>query len=96
MVPFLGVLPYLWRKDRLRAEIKLEAPGSISRESSIIAPGFLASDFSTQGGEMTDYDLVVIGAGTAGKNAAKAAARLGAKPALVEVDGYGGTCLATG
>jgi pyruvate/2-oxoglutarate dehydrogenase complex dihydrolipoamide dehydrogenase (E3) component len=45
---------------------------------------------------MPDYDLIVIGAGTAGKNAAKAAARLGAKTALVEEDGYGGTCLATG
>jgi pyruvate/2-oxoglutarate dehydrogenase complex dihydrolipoamide dehydrogenase (E3) component len=45
---------------------------------------------------MPDYDLIVIGAGTAGKNAAKAAGRLGAKTALVEEDGYGGTCLATG
>jgi len=43
-----------------------------------------------------DYDLVVIGAGTAGKNAAKAAASLGARTALVEEDGYAGTCLGKG
>jgi glutathione reductase (NADPH) len=43
-----------------------------------------------------DYDLVVIGAGTAGKNAAKKAASLGARTALVEEDGYAGTCLGKG
>lgn len=43
-----------------------------------------------------DYDLLVIGAGTAGKNAAKAAVALGARTALVEEDGFAGTCLAKG
>ena len=43
-----------------------------------------------------DYDLVVIGSGTAGKNAAKTAVSLGARTALVEEDGFGGTCLAKG
>ena len=43
-----------------------------------------------------DYDLVVIGAGTAGKNAAKTAVSAGARTALVEQNGYAGTCLGTG
>ncbi len=43
-----------------------------------------------------DYDLLVIGAGTAGTNAAKTAVSLGAKTALVEVDGFAGTCLGKG
>ena len=43
-----------------------------------------------------DYDLIVIGGGTAGINAAKAAAKLGAKLAVVEEDGFAGTCLARG
>jgi len=43
-----------------------------------------------------DYDLLVIGAGTAGSNAAKAAAGLGARTAIVERDGFAGTCLGTG
>ncbi len=43
-----------------------------------------------------DYDLLVIGAGTAGKNAAKAGVALGARTALVEEDGFAGTCLAKG
>ena len=43
-----------------------------------------------------DHDLIVIGAGTAGKMAAKTAVALGARTALVEEDGYAGTCLAKG
>ena len=43
-----------------------------------------------------DYDLIVIGGGTAGINAAKAAHRLGAKIAIVEEDSCAGTCLARG
>src|SRR5436190_9528775 len=46
---------------------------------------------------MTDeYDLVVIGAGSAGLSAAPFAARLGAKVALVERYLPGGDCLYTG
>lgn len=43
-----------------------------------------------------DYDLIVIGAGTAGTNAAKAAIRMGGRVAIVEEDGFAGTCLARG
>lgn len=43
-----------------------------------------------------DFDLIVIGAGTAGSNAAKTAAGLGAKTAVVEEDGFAGTCLGKG
>lgn len=43
-----------------------------------------------------EYDLIVIGAGTAGSNAAKAAVRMAAKVAIVEEDGFSGTCLASG
>jgi pyruvate/2-oxoglutarate dehydrogenase complex dihydrolipoamide dehydrogenase (E3) component len=43
-----------------------------------------------------DYDLMVIGAGTAGTWAARTAAGLSARTALVEQDGFAGTCLATG
>lgn len=43
-----------------------------------------------------DYDLIVIGGGTAGMNAAKAAVKLGAKTALVEEESFAGTCLRTG
>jgi glutathione reductase (NADPH) len=43
-----------------------------------------------------DFDLVVIGAGTAGSNAAKTALGLGARTAIIEQDGFGGTCLETG
>ncbi len=42
------------------------------------------------------YDLVVIGAGPAGLVAARGAAALGAKVALVERDRLGGDCLNTG
>jgi glutathione reductase (NADPH) len=43
-----------------------------------------------------DYDLIVIGGGTAGMNAAKTAHKLGAKIAIVEEDGFAGTCLKSG
>jgi glutathione reductase (NADPH) len=43
-----------------------------------------------------DYDLIVIGGGTAGINATKTAVNLGAKVAVVEEDGFAGTCLKTG
>ncbi len=43
-----------------------------------------------------DYDLVVIGAGTAGNAAATAAVGLGARTAIVEQDGFAGTCLGSG
>jgi pyruvate/2-oxoglutarate dehydrogenase complex dihydrolipoamide dehydrogenase (E3) component len=42
------------------------------------------------------YDLVVIGAGTAGLVAAAGAAGLGARVALVERDRMGGDCLNVG
>jgi pyruvate/2-oxoglutarate dehydrogenase complex dihydrolipoamide dehydrogenase (E3) component len=43
-----------------------------------------------------DYDLIIIGGGTAGLNAAKAALKLGVKIAIVEQDNFAGTCLKTG
>ena len=43
-----------------------------------------------------DYDLIVIGGGTARINATKTAVKLGAKVAVVEEDGFAGTCLKTG
>jgi len=43
-----------------------------------------------------DYDVLVLGAGTAGTNAAKTAAGLGARTAVVESDGFAGTCLGKG
>lgn len=43
-----------------------------------------------------DFDLIVIGAGTAGSNAAKTAAGMGARVALVEESGFAGTCLGKG
>jgi pyruvate/2-oxoglutarate dehydrogenase complex dihydrolipoamide dehydrogenase (E3) component len=43
-----------------------------------------------------DYDLVVIGGGTAGSNAAKAAVKLGARVAIVEEESFAGSCLALG
>lgn len=42
------------------------------------------------------YDLIVIGGGTAGINAAKAAVKLGARVAIVEQESFAGTCLACG
>ena len=43
-----------------------------------------------------DYDLIVIGGGTAGLNAAKAAHNLGAKITIVEEESFAGTCLLRG
>ena len=43
-----------------------------------------------------DYDLLVIGAGTAGKSAALKAVSLGARTGIVEENGFAGTCLAKG
>ncbi len=43
-----------------------------------------------------DYDLLVIGAGTAGKSTALKAVSLGAHTAIVEVNGFAGTCLSKG
>jgi glutathione reductase (NADPH) len=43
-----------------------------------------------------DYDLIVIGGGTAGMNAMKAAHALGAKIAIVEEQTFAGTCLLRG
>jgi pyruvate/2-oxoglutarate dehydrogenase complex dihydrolipoamide dehydrogenase (E3) component len=43
-----------------------------------------------------DYDLLVIGAGTAGTFAARQGMKLRARTALVEQDGFAGTCLGTG
>ena len=43
-----------------------------------------------------DYELIVIGGGTAGMNAAKAAHKLGAKLAIAEEESFAGTCLLRG
>ena len=43
-----------------------------------------------------DFDLIVIGGGTAGLNAMKTAHGLGAKIAIVEAQDFAGTCLRTG
>ena len=43
-----------------------------------------------------DFDLIVIGGGTAGINAAKEAHKLGAKLAIVEAESFAGTCLVSG
>lgn len=43
-----------------------------------------------------DFDLIVIGGGTAGINAAKAAVGMGARAAIVEQESFAGTCLASG
>ena len=43
-----------------------------------------------------DYDLLVIGAGTAGSFAARRAVELGVRTAIAEADGFTGTCLGTG
>ncbi len=45
---------------------------------------------------MSDYDLIVIGGGSAGLVAAGGAAQLGARVALVEKKALGGDCLYTG
>lgn len=43
-----------------------------------------------------DYDLIVIGGGAGGLSAARAAARRGARPLLIEADRLGGDCTFTG
>jgi glutathione reductase (NADPH) len=53
------------------------------------------SKFFGQGGSM-DFDLIVIGGGTAGLSAMKTAHALGAKIAIVEEEDFAGTCLRTG
>ncbi|GAA0672021.1 FAD-dependent oxidoreductase [Kitasatospora atroaurantiaca] len=45
---------------------------------------------------MGDYDMVVVGGGSAGLTAARIAGRLGARTLLVERDRLGGDCLWTG
>ena len=45
---------------------------------------------------MTDYDFLIIGAGTGGMAAAKKAADYGAKVAIIEKEKVGGTCLNRG
>ena len=45
---------------------------------------------------MVDYDLCVIGAGSGGVRAARTAAQLGVKVAVVEQGRYGGTCVNVG
>jgi pyruvate/2-oxoglutarate dehydrogenase complex dihydrolipoamide dehydrogenase (E3) component len=45
---------------------------------------------------MKEYDICVIGAGSAGLVAASAANRSGAKTALIETDRFGGECLHSG
>ncbi len=53
------------------------------------------NDAASEEGQV-DYDLVVIGAGTAGTTAARTGRELGARTAIVEQDGFAGTCLGTG
>ncbi|HNL25029.1 MAG TPA: FAD-dependent oxidoreductase, partial [Pseudomonadales bacterium] len=43
-----------------------------------------------------DYDLLVIGAGSGGVRAARTAAGLGARTAVVEAGPLGGTCVNVG
>jgi pyruvate/2-oxoglutarate dehydrogenase complex dihydrolipoamide dehydrogenase (E3) component len=43
-----------------------------------------------------DYDLLVIGGGTAGMSGVKEAVKLGGKVAVVEPESFAGTCLRTG
>ena len=45
---------------------------------------------------MTDYDFLIIGAGTSGMTAAKKAADYGAKVGIIEKEKVGGTCLNRG
>ena len=45
---------------------------------------------------MDSYDLVIIGGGAAGINAAKTAAKLGARGALIDRGPLGGTCVNRG
>jgi glutathione reductase (NADPH) len=43
-----------------------------------------------------DYDLVIVGAGSAGVRAARIAANHGARVVIVEEDKVGGTCVIRG
>lgn len=43
-----------------------------------------------------DYDLIIIGGGTAGISAAKVAHKIGAKIAIAEEESFAGTCLKSG
>ncbi len=45
---------------------------------------------------MTDFDLIVIGAGSGGVRASRMAAKYGAKVAIIEENGVGGTCVLRG
>ena len=59
-------------------------------------PSLAAENTDGWRGEFMDYDLLVIGGGTAGMSALKAAVKLGAKVAVVEAESFAGTCLRTG
>jgi len=50
----------------------------------------------SEGWTAMDFDVLVLGGGTAGKNAAKAARKLGASVAIVEPESFAGTCLTKG
>ena len=43
-----------------------------------------------------DFDIIVIGGGTAGMSALKEAVKLGAKTEVVEEESFAGTCLTRG
>jgi len=43
-----------------------------------------------------DYDLIIIGGGTAGMNAMKTAHKMRAKVAIAEQDDFAGLCLKSG
>jgi glutathione reductase (NADPH) len=43
-----------------------------------------------------DFDLIVIGGGTAGVNAAKAGVKISPRVAIIEEESFAGTCLARG
>jgi glutathione reductase (NADPH) len=43
-----------------------------------------------------DFDLIIIGGGTAGISAAKEAHKIGAKLAMVEEESFAGTCILRG
>ena len=43
-----------------------------------------------------DYELLVIGGGTAGATAAKAGIKLSRRVAILEEENFAGTCLARG